>query len=71
MKNIDKAIHMTVAAKLREKGVAADAADKTATANAAAARKVYDDHVKTSAKMTESVVDGGLGAVSQWAAALQ
>jgi hypothetical protein len=70
MKNVDKGIHMTVAAKLREKGVPANRADTIATSNAAAARKIFDAHVKSAGGFGESAIESGLSAVSAWAAKL-
>lgn len=66
MKNIDKGIHMTVAAKLRERGVPAKSADAVATQNLTAAKKVFQAAVAKSGSLSEGAVEAGFGAVAEW-----
>lgn len=70
MRNIDKGIHLTVTAKLRERGESANAAEAIATQNISAAKQVFQTAVSTSGSLTESAVEAGFSAVSAWAAQL-
>lgn len=70
MRNIDKGIHLTVTAKLRERGESASAAEAIATKNIGTAKQVFQTAVSAAGRLTESAVEAGFGAVSAWAAKL-
>lgn len=70
MRNIDKGIHITVAAKLRERGVPAESAEAMATQNLSAAKQVFQTAVTAAGSLTENSAEAGFGAVSAWAAQL-